>query len=256
MQRLPGRLRLINNKPKLAAMIEKPALKTVALILLTSFSFIQVNAQHSRTVAVSHFSGIRVASGIDLYLTQGNAESLVIKGESELVKNVVIEQTNGNLTVKYKDGVSWGRLFSNESIKVYVTFKELKAITASGGSDVFSQNTIKAGSLTIGASGGSDVEVSLTCSDLQVSASGGSDVKLKGSADNMILNASGGSDVDAFEFVVNYSKAHVSGGSDANINVTKGLEASANGGSDITYKGNAALKRIGGSKSGDINHIR
>jgi len=95
----------------------------------------------------------------------------------------------------------------------------------------------------------------LVCKDLVLTISGGSDADLKGSAENMQLTASGGSDVDAFNFVVNYAKATVSGGSDANINVSKALEAGASGGSDVNYKGNASLKKTSSSKSGDINHV-
>ncbi|MNR51686.1 hypothetical protein D3C85_1713960 [compost metagenome] len=71
----------------------------------------------------------------------------------------------------------------------------------------------------------------------------------------MVLNTSGGSDVDAFEFKVNYAQVNTSGGSDANIFVNKGLTASATGGSDIHYKGSAALKKVSNSKSADITHV-
>ena len=84
----------------------------------------------------------------------------------------------------------------------------------------------------------------------------GSDAALRGSGENLRLEASGGSDVDAFGFPVNYVKAAVSGGSDANIYVNKILEASASGGSDINYKGNASLKKMNNSKSSDVNHIK
>lgn len=85
--------------------------------------------------------------------------------------------------------------------------------------------------------------------------SGGSDADLSGSGENMSLSASGGSDVDAFGYVVNYAKVNVSGGSDANIFVNKGLEAGASGGSDVSYKGNASLKKTTSSKSGDIRRV-
>lgn len=233
-----------------------PFLKTIALVLLASLSFISVNAQNSRAIAVSNFTGLGVSSGIDLFLTQGTSESLVIKGDSRLIEDVIVEQKNGNVSIRYKEGINWSRLFRNEGIKVYVTYKKLKALSASGGSDVYSQNTINTDSFSLTASGGSDVKLTLTCKDLQLTVSGGSDAKLKGSAENMILQASGGSDIDAFEFVADYAKVNVSGGSDANIYVNKGLEASANGGSDISYKGNAVVKKTSNSKSGDVSHVK
>lgn len=213
------------------------------------------NAQ-SRNVSVKSFSSVGVRSGIDLYLTQGATESLTIHGENDIIKEVIVEQENDRLTIRYKDGIKWSSAFKNRSVKVYLTFKTLKGISANGGSDVYGQSTINTESLTVSANGGSDVSLTLTCKDLQVSANGGSDVKLKGSGENMVVSANGGSDFDAFGYVVNYAKISVNGGSDANVNVNKGLEASANGGSDVSYKGNAVLKKTSNSKSSDITHVR
>ena len=152
--------------------------------------------------------------------------------------------------------MDWSNLFKNQSIKVYVSYRTLKRLTASGGSDVYTQNALKTDMLSLSASGGSDLKLALICKDLSLSISGGSDAELTGSGENFKLTASGGSDVNCFGFAVNYAKVVVSGGSDANLYVNKILEASATGGSDVNYKGNASLKKMNNSKSGDINHFR
>jgi hypothetical protein len=227
-----------------------------ALLLVISLNYTVAKAQDSKSVSVRNFNGVSVSSGIDLYLTQGTSESLTIKGRSDVIENVVVEQNGTEVVIKFKTGINWSGLFRNQSIKVYVNYKSLKNLVASGGSDVYTQNTLKTDILSVTASGGSDVKLALTCRDLSLTISGGSDAELKGSAENLRLTASGGSDVDAFAFPVNYAKATVSGGSDANIYVNKILEAGASGGSDVNYKGNATLKQTSSSKSGDINHVR
>ncbi len=229
--------------------------KSIALLLIFGLTTEISNAQTSKNVSVKNLNGVTVSSGIDLYLMQGNSESLVIKGESDLIKDVIVEQSGSSITIKYKEGVQWSRLFKNQSIKVYLTYKTLTDLTATGGSDVFTQNTLKTDILNLRASGGSDIKMSLNCKDLSITVSGGSDLDLSGSGENMKLTASGGSDVDAFNYTVDYAKATVSGGSDANINVNKALEASASGGSDVNYKGNASLKKTSSSKSGDVSHV-
>ena len=239
-------------KPMKIANLIKTSLLSLFIIGL---GISDVNAQTSKNVGVKNFNAISVRSGIDLYLTQGTTETLTIKGDEDLIKDVIVEQNGSDLTIKYKEGVNWGRLFKNQSIKVYVNYKTLKGLTASGGSDVYTQNTLKTDLLNVKASGGSDVKLTLACKDLNLEISGGSDADLSGSGENMSLSASGGSDVDAFGYVVNYAKVNVSGGSDANIFVNKGLEAGASGGSDVSYKGNASLKKTTSSKSGDIRRV-
>ncbi|HTM97270.1 MAG TPA: head GIN domain-containing protein [Pedobacter sp.] len=229
---------------------------TLALFTLVCINYATATAQDSKTVPVKNFNGITVSSGIDLYLTQGSNENLTIKGRNDVIENVIVEQNGSDVLIKYKSGMNWSSLFKNQSIKVYVNYKSLKRLAASGGSDVYTQNTLKTDILSLTASGGSDLKLALTCKDLSLTISGGSDAELKGNAENLKVTASGGSDIDAFGFPVNYAKATVSGGSDANLFVNKILEAGASGGSDVNYKGNASLKKTSSSKSGDVNHIR
>lgn len=256
MQRLEGLLRLMNTNPKAKIMKFLNLIKTSTLLLLVvGVTNTVVLAQNSKNVSVKAFDEITVSSGIDLYITQGNNEALTIKGDDELIKNVIVEQNGTALVIKYKEGLNWGRMFKGQSIKAYLNYKSIKSLTASGGSDVYTQNNLKAQTLSLRASGGSDLKLTLTVKDLSLTISGGSDAELKGSGENLIATASGGSDIDAFGYVVNNARVTASGGSDANINVNKALEAGASGGSDVNYKGSAVLKKTSSSKSGDVNHV-
>ncbi|GGH07910.1 DUF2807 domain-containing protein [Pedobacter zeae] len=212
-------------------------------------------AQETKNFPVKNFSSIGVSSGIDLYLTQGNSETVSIKSDAETLKDIIVEQNGNNVNIKFKDGIKWSSLFKNRVIKAYVTFKTLNALAASGGSDVFTQNQIKTDKLAIRSSGGSDLKLTVICKDLSIQSSGGSDLNLKGKAENMTIQSSGGSDIDAYELITEYAKVQASGGSDVDIYVNKGLEAAASGGGDVSYKGNASLKKTSSSKSGDVNHV-
>ncbi|MBB2151848.1 head GIN domain-containing protein [Pedobacter gandavensis] len=231
--------------------------KTALPVLLAfSLNTIPAKAQQSKNISLTNFNEVSVASGIDLYLTQSNSENIKVSAHKDLLENVVVEKNGSAINIKYKNNQGWGRMFKGESIKVYINYKTLAAITASGGSDVFGQNTIKTPKLGLRASGGSDLSLDILADDLEVTVSGGSDAKLKGKVKNMIVQTSGGSDVDAYDLISDYAKVTASGGSDANVYVSKGLEASASGGSDINYKGNAALNKTSSSKSGDVTHIK
>ena len=231
-----------------------PVKSMFALALVYCLSTLTLYAQPSKNFSVNNFSEVAVASGIDLYLTQNGTEAVKVVAHDDLLKNVIVEKNGNTLTIRYKDNSGWGRFFKGQSIKAYVNFKTLTALSASGGSDVFSQAPIKTDRLNVRASGGSDLKLDLTARDFQLQASGGSDVTLKGSATNMEIQSSGGSDIKAYEFKAENAKVSSSGGSDANVYVTRALEASASGGSDIHYKGDAAL-RNNSSKSGDVTKV-
>lgn len=227
---------------------------TLSFIAVAMLCSTNLKAQENKSINLSNFTEVTVSSGIDLYLTQSNAENIRLNAHPDLIKNVVIEKQGNTLVIKYKSNVSWSRLFKGQSIKVYVNYKTLNRISASGGSDIYGENTLKTEKLSLTTSGGSDLKLSLITKNLELQTSGGSDVSLKGSAANMDASASGGSDIDAFDLIVENARVSTSGGSDANIHVTKALDASASGGSDIHYKGNAAVKKSAG-KSADINKV-
>lgn len=229
-----------------------------ALPVLLAFSIntYSAKAQDSKNVSLTNYNEVTVSNGIDLYLTQSNSENIKVSANSELLKNVIVEKSGSGLIIKYKNNENWGRLFKGQSIKVYVNYKTLRAITSSGGSDVFGENTLKGTKLALNASGGSDLKLTLAVKDLEVNVSGGSDADLRGTATNMTLAASGGSDIDAYDLITDYARVSASGGSDINVYVNKGLEASASGGSDVNYKGNAALNKTSSSKSGDVKKVK
>ena len=230
----------------------KTSVTFLAAALLYSGS---VFAQYSKNVAINNVDKVSVQSGIDLYITQGNSEGAKLVGDKELLDKVVMEKNGTQLSIKYKESTGWSNLFRNRKTpKVYLTVRNLSEIKASGGSDVYAQNTIKTNRLSITTSGGADVDMNVVCKDIIMKASGGSDIDIKGSATNMDLEISGGSDADAEHFSVDYAKVSASGGSDASLLVNKALEAEAHGGSDVAFRGNASLK-TSSSKSGSVKRI-
>jgi hypothetical protein len=230
--------------------------KTLYLLILVLFYVLPAHSQQTKNIALKNFQGVSVASGIDLYLSQGTTESVKIVAHPDLINDVIVEKNGNSLAIRYKNNISWSRIIKGQSIKVYVSCKTISTLSASGGSDVYSENTLKNNTLSIAASGGSDIKLNIIAQDLEIKTSGGSDVSLKGSATNMNASASGGSDIDALDLVVDYAKVSASGGSDVNINVSKALEAGASGGSDINYKGNASVNKTSSSKSGDVKKLK
>lgn len=230
-------------------------IQAAAVLLCTTLGSAPVFAQNTKTIPVSNFNKVTVSSGIDLYLSQGSGETAKLVGDKELVDQVIIQKEGESIRIRFKDNFSWRNMFNNKTLKVYLSYKNLQEVSASGGSDVFTQNTLKTNRLTLNASGGSDLKMDVVCKDIEIHSSGGSDVDLKGKATNMALHTSGGSDVDALGFNVDYAKVSASGGSDANVFVNKALQADASGGSDVQFKGNASYQKTSSSKSGSVTRI-
>ena len=215
---------------------------TFALILVAFTGvFAQKNIHDANAVSrtVGAFHGIKMSSGIDLYLSQSGSEGLAVSASnSEYRDKIVTEVENGILKVYYGEQGSWGTNWGNRKMKAYVSVKDLDLLEASGGSDIYIDEKLQSAHLKVQLSGGSDMIGKVAIEDLTISASGGSDVKLTGTANHLKVSISGGSDFKGADLDAEYCSISASGGSDAYVHVNKELDSHASGGSDIRYTGN------------------
>ncbi len=192
---------------------------------------------------VGSFNTVQVSHGIDLFISQGNEEGLVVSATQvehrDKIKTVV---ENGVLKIWFDDKIIMGWNWRGRNLKAYISVKTIREIRASGGSDVMVQGTLNTTDLTMKLSGGSDFNGHLTVTNLTIDQSGGSDTHIRGKAVNVRVEASGGSDFSGYDLTAEYAILKASGGSDAEITVTKELAAEASGGSDVNYKGSPVIK--------------
>lgn len=225
---------------------------TIILFVAACFQAINANAER-QTRQISGFHGVSVSSGIDLYLTQKNAEEVFVEAESDDINKIITEVEGGVLKIYIKEK-SWFNLnWNTKPRKVYVSFITLDKIEASAGSDVISQGQFKLDRIKIDASSGSDVKLELEANEISVGSSSGSDISLKGTAINFQADASSGSDIDAGDLQTKNCNASVSSGSDVKVNVSEKLDANASSGGDIVYYGNPKIKDINKSSGGDVH---
>lgn len=221
---------------------------------ITAVTFAKSNSDDNkakRVFLLGNFSSVSVSSGIDLYLEPSSKTEAILVTEKKNLNDVEIFLKGDKLIIKMKPAFM---RINTSSIKVYLSYKQLKAIEASGGSDVYTNNgsTLTANTLSLDASGGSDYKLKLNSEKLECSLSGGSDADLTGTATYASYDISGGSDVKAKDLNSKVCKIDASGGSDAIVNVSEDLEANASGASDIYYYGNPKKKNISSSGASSI----
>ena len=209
-----------------------------------------VDAQQRETRQLSGFDAISVGGGIDLFLRQGDTFLVEVESSDGELDEIVTEVRAGTLEIKRKR--SFGFFDWGDHGSVSVTLPKLVSLTASGGSDARSGGPFTSDSLSLVASGGSDVDMEVAAATLQVQASGGSDVRLSGSARSANVHSSGGSDFNASGLQTEEADLHSSGGSDLSIAVRDRIVANASGGSDITYSGEPRSVNVNASGGSDI----
>lgn len=151
----------------------------------------------SKTFKVAPVNSISVTSIVDVVVTQGNTQKIVVKGSDNLIPYCEIKNNDGKLTVGMtKEARS--KSFPKCDLIVYVTVKDINNVSSSGTGDVKFQGSVKSQILRLSVSGTGDISVPVFNGDrLKVSISGTGDVLIEGNVNNATLSVSGTGDINA-----------------------------------------------------------
>jgi len=234
-------------------------MKKYCLSLCTLLLFIGAAAQKTfindanaevRLISGS-FNNITLSGGIDLYLSQYDNEAVAVSASSAEYRNNIKTVVENNTLKIYFDGAKqWNT--GNKKLKVYVSFKQLEKIQASGACNVQIAGMLQVPTLVLVLSGSCDFKGAVKVGTLAIELSGASDARISGTSTLLTIQSSGASDLKAYDLVTDVCNAKASGASDINITVNKELNAHASGASDIHYKGNAVIKDMHSSGSSSV----
>ena len=236
-------------------------MKRILFLLIGSLSLGSVLAQKTvikdpnvEVRPVKGFHGINVSNAIDVYLSQGDQETVAVSAaEIKWRDRIRTEVVDGILKIWLDNkGFTWSS--GNKKMKAYISFATLDKLTASGASDVYVDGVISGSRLDINLSGASDFKGAIKVSELKLDQSGASDAHITGSVDGLVtIESSGASDVKAYDLVAGSCNAHLSGASDIRITVNKELNVHASGASSLYYKGDAVIKEMHSSGASSIS---
>lgn len=211
-----------------------------------------IKDEHAQSRTVGSFHAIRVNNAIDLFLSQSDEEALAVSAIRpefrDRIKTVVEE---GVLKISYDDNGKWWK--GNKKLRVYVSFKTLDRLMATGASDVVVDGTLKANNLTISMGGASDFKGTIEANSLDVTLSGASDAVVLGKVSSLKVDANGASDFKGYDLQADNCSVEASGASDIKITVNKELNARATGASGVHYKGEGVIRDLKTSGASNVS---
>jgi hypothetical protein len=198
--------------------------------------------------SASYFNAVRVSSGIDVYLSQGDKESISVEADENLHEYIITEIRDNVLRV-YTDNVN---IRDAEMTRVHVTMKDVKSLKTTSAGDIVGKTPVKTGEIELSASSAGDILLELYATDVQVDISSSGNVKIWGEGSSLEAGLSSAGDLEAFDFKVKEAKVDVSSAGDARINVSDKLVARASSAGDITYSGSPKSMDVHSSSAGSI----
>jgi hypothetical protein len=193
------------------------------------------------------FTGVRVSSGIDVYLKQGDNESMSVEADENLHEYIITEVRGGVLNV-YTDA----NIREAKRKRVYVTMKVVNSVKTTSAGDVVGQTPVKTDRLELSASSAGDIKLEVYAREIDLDISSSGDITLTGEAEKLNGDLSSAGDLNAYELSVKEADISASSAGNADINVSERIRARASSAGDINYMGNPRYVDAHSSSAGSI----
>jgi len=218
------------------------------LTLTSSIGFAQVN---SETRKVGSFESIKVGNSIDVRLTQGDKESVLVTAEGVALNEVITNISGGVLKI----GLDQFKFRTKVKVTVKVTYVRLHRIEVSTAASVLADKPIKTESLELEANTASSIEIAIDADKVIIEAATASDVILSGNVRQLNVVTETSSNVDASQLKTNKATAKANTASGIRLFVTEDLTAEAKTAATIRYRGNPARSNTSSTTAGTIKHV-
>ena len=200
-----------------------------------------------QTRSLHDFETIKVSRGMNVYISQGSTTRVIIEADENLLKVIETEVNDGVLKISCKANIKRAK-----SKKVFVSVPNLERISATAGSNIFSETLLDFKELDISASAGSNINLEIKTGSCSASASSGSNIKLNGKTKSINAKASSGSNIQSGKLKSANCKAKVSSGANIWVSANKSLSGDASSDGNIFYYGNPDDTDINLSSGGNV----
>lgn len=197
---------------------------------------------------IEGFSGIRVSSGIDVFVRQGSSESVKVEADENLLEVIETELRDDMLHVFSEVNIRRAK-----SKKVFITIRELEKIKITSAGDVIGEGRFKCDELQISITSAGDLDLEVEADEIDISLSSSGDAKLVGRTGFLRASLSSAGDLNAFGLEAAKCRITASSAGNARVWVTKELDASASSAGDIYYRGEPEERDISSSSAGGVH---
>jgi len=205
-----------------------------------------VSAPTRETRAVSGISTVRLEGSMNLAISQGDSESLVIEGEPDDVRNVKAVVHDGVLTLS-NEPPWWSFLWpfqSHATPRAILGVKSLNRIAVEGSGDVSAAQLVTQEGFSIAVAGSGEVRLkSLAARRLEVHIAGSGDVSVAGAVLEEQVSIAGSGSFAGGELKCASARVSNAGSGDATVWVRDQLTVSLAGSGEVSYYGAPVVKR-------------
>lgn len=230
---------------KIIVQITKIIITIVSLILFSSCAFISDgdgnrysyrNVKGNSDVVTEKrnikngFNYVSGGSGLEITIEQSEETSITVEADENLQKHIITE-IKGRELVIYTDV----NIKNASAKKIMIRMPEIKGISSSSSASITTKKSIKATTLNLSSSSGSEMNVTVNADNITCDASSGAALLVYGNTRDLMTESSSGGTVNAKGLTAENVQADASSGGSTVVNPTQNLKAEASSGGSVKY---------------------
>jgi hypothetical protein len=190
----------------------------------------------TKTIQTSDYDGLSVGGNFYVTIVEGHTGTITLKGESNLLEEVIVEVEGNSLQIKTDNKVN---LKPSRGMKIEVTVpaSQLSRISLAGSGEIKNGFNLKSDQLSVRLAGSGSIKLNLQTTELDTSVAGSGNMFLNGLAAQLKGSISGSGTVDAYRLKAENASISIAGSGHYNVNCSGELKARVSGSGNINYKG-------------------
>jgi len=196
---------------------------------------------------IDEFTGLKVSSGIDVIIRQGNEISLELEADDNLHEAIITEVVDNTLKIYTRKNIRKAR-----SKKVFLVYEDLNRIRISSAGDVTGENTLQTDRLDIDLSSAGDLNLDVEAENISCYISSSGDARLSGSTRVLDASLSSAGDLHAYELKAEKVDVRCSSAGDARVYASEEFNLRSSSAGSIYYKGDGRVANSHTSSAGSI----
>ncbi|MFD2203719.1 head GIN domain-containing protein [Shivajiella indica] len=227
------------------------AFLTISFFSCTSRQEGESDGVYQETVEIDGPTKLLVKGAFNLFISQGDLESLTIEGSEDLVKKLKINQNGDVLELVYQEENV--KLFGKEGLKVNLTIADLKELEFEGAGNIQTKGQLDLDDFQIVGKGVGNIEMDLDADQVDADLNFVGQMILKGAADQFLLSNEGVGNIDASQFWVQKAEINSSGIGAVSVHCEGELSLEVSGIGTVSYTGNPTIVYEKVSGIGKVN---
>lgn len=195
-------------------------------------------------------NSIEVNVPMTLVITQDDDESILVKTNEDVLRNLNFEYSGGDLTIVGREDLC------PENLTVYISISKLTSLELNSKTNVTATNKLICEDLDLEINEESTVHLSLDAEEVSLDIDDGSETTLSGTTGDLYVHVEGSGKANTSSLKAENVEAELDGTGEITVNPSESLQAQLNGSGNIYYKNKPAKLEIDKDGTGSIIKMR